>query len=88
MNGFYPVDMTRDMFHVGRTGIEYNTKCNKGMCTTTFKGFQQKDKATGRVYPDAFVDPVDLGFEVGGTPYDYKPYVWQEIYLDKFTGKK
>lgn len=89
MNGFYGVDMTSDMFHVGNTGIEYDTQCNNGMCTTTFKGFQQKDNTTGRVYPDAFDDPVDLGMEVvGGTPFAYKPYVWQETYPDNFTGKK
>nr|WP_201587214.1 hypothetical protein [Psychrobacter sp. HII-4] len=91
MDGFYRVDMTRgsnSMFHVGRTGVEYDTQCNNGICTTTFKGFQQKDKTTGRIYPDAFVDPIDIGIEVGGTPYDYKPYVWQEIYPDNFTGKK
>ena len=89
MYGLYRVDMTSDMFHVGRTGIQYNTKCNNGMCLTTFKGFVQKDETTGRVHSDAFDDPVDIGIEiVGGTPFDYKPYVWQETYPDNFTKKK
>ena len=62
MYGLYRVDMTSDMFHVGRTGIQYNTKCNNGMCLTTFKGFVQKDETTGRVHSDAFDDPVDEPF--------------------------
>ena len=85
MDGLYGVNMTRDMFHVGDTGIQYDTQCNNGMCTTTFKGFVQEDNATGLIVPDAFDDPIDIGIEVGGTPYDYKPYIWQETYPDNFT---
>ena len=93
-SGLYGVNMTSNMFHVGDTGIQYDAKCKNGMCTTTFKGFVQEDKATGRVVPDAFDDPIDIdididiGMEVGGTPYNYKPYVWQETYPDNFTDKK
>ena len=50
----------------------------------------QEDKATGCVVPDAFDEPIDIGvgIEVGGTPYDYKPYVWQVTYPDNFSDKK
>ena len=57
----YGVDLTKKTFHVGDTRVDYNTSCTTTKCVTTFKAFSG----------DGFRDPLDIGIEVGGTPYNY-----------------
>ena len=88
MSGLYGINLTNDIFHVGDTGVAYDTQCNNGMCTTTFKGFVQKGP-NGTVIPDSFSDPLDIGAELPNRkPFNYYPYIWQETYPDKFNKKK
>ncbi|MCO6565735.1 MAG: hypothetical protein J6581_09890 [Apibacter sp.] len=68
---WYGIDLTNDMFHVGRTNVEYATTCNSTKCTTKFKAFVK----------DGFWDPIDLKIELpGGKPYSYIPWEFSITY--------
>ena len=85
-NGNLSVNLTGDTFHVGRTGVVFNTICSGSSCTTGYVGFIQAANG-GSVASglDSFSDPIGLGIEVwGGTPYSYMPYSWTETYENKF----
>ena len=66
------VDLTDEIFFIGNTHIYYYTdSCPRGSCTTTF--------IWG---PDRFADPLDLGFEVLGTPYEISSFDWPYKFRD------
>lgn len=66
----FDVKMTLSTFHVGNTNVDYFTSCTETSCTTIFKAF----------VGDGFWDPIDLGVEVGGTPYKYNTWQYQITY--------
>lgn len=85
-SGNLSVNLTGDTFHVGRTGVVFNTICSGSSCTTGYVGFIQAANG-GSVASglDSFSDPLGLGIEIyGGTPYSYAPYSWSETYSNKF----
>jgi hypothetical protein len=76
-SGNYKVDMTTTIFHVGRTRVDYSTKCGSQMCTTEYTGFSRDgfwDIFTGNDGPGP------SGEFWGGTPYPYIPHRWKETY--------
>lgn len=82
-NGSYSVNLTSEMFHVGNTGVTYQTLCSGGVCTTFFQGFNYSSG------PDGFRSPIDVfnilnrNVEIpGATPYNYIPHFWEETYPD------
>jgi len=87
LSGNLSIDLTGDTFHVGDTGVVFNTLCSGTTCTTGYVGFINCNISGGSVATslDGFSDPFDLGFELpGGTPYVYVPYSWSETYENKF----
>ena len=67
----FAINFTFDVFHIGNSNVEYATSCSNGNCTTTFTAFAN----------DSFSDPFDIGVEdIGGTPYNYIPYVFNITY--------
>ena len=65
----FAVDMTKSIFHIGRTPVHYTVHHGQKSSHVDFHLFQYKN---GKM--DSFSDPLDMGFELpGGTPYDYKP---------------
>ena len=84
LNGNLSINLTSSTFHVGRTGVVFNTMCSGDTCTTGFVAFVQASEnvVTGL---DSFSDPLDIGMEIlGGTPYSYLPYSWTETYKNNF----
>jgi hypothetical protein len=85
LNGNLSVDLTDEMFHVGKTGVVFNTICLQKTCTTGFVGFVNTDGFSTAISPDGFVDPIDIGVEIwGGTSYLYIPYSWSVTYDNRF----
>ena len=58
----FPINLTLKTFHIGRTNVKYTVYPGKKSSHVTFTIFDN----------DRFADPLDIGIEVGGTPYDYK----------------
>uniref|UniRef100_A0AB33JH39 RHS repeat-associated core domain-containing protein n=1 Tax=Prevotella sp. GTC17262 TaxID=3236797 RepID=A0AB33JH39_9BACT len=58
----FSVDLTKKIFHIGRTPVKYNVHPGKKASHVTFTLFEG----------DSFKDPLDIGIEVGGIPYSYK----------------
>ena len=86
LQGNLSVDLTFKIFHVGDTGVVFNTYCSNSVCTTYFIGFVQAEKGGSvATRADSFSDPLDLGVEIpGGTPYEYIPYTWSITYKNNF----
>ena len=58
----FSVDLTRKTFHIGRTPVKYKVNSGERASCVIFTLFDG----------DGFWDPLDVGFEAGGTPYYYK----------------
>jgi hypothetical protein len=86
LNGNFGVELMWDTFHVGDTGVVFNTYCSSSICTTSYVGFVQVlHGGSVATSPDSFSDPIDMGFELyGGKPYYYMPHSWTETYPNKF----
>lgn len=86
LNSNLGVDMTGDVFHVGDTAVVFTTSCSSSECTTNYTGFVEAHNPgmPNIIGSDGFRDPLSLGFEIGGTPYDYSPYTWSETYPNRF----
>ena len=63
----FSVDMTTEVFHIGKTPVTYRIFPGNGTSRVEFYLYQYKN---GKM--DSFSDPLDIGREIGGTPYDYK----------------
>ena len=63
----FSVDMTTEVFHIGRTPVTYRVFSGNRTSHVEFYLYQYKN---GKM--DSFSDPLDIGREIGGTPYDYK----------------
>ncbi|MEO1614975.1 MAG: hypothetical protein AAFV88_03945 [Planctomycetota bacterium] len=82
LNGSFSVDMTREIFHIGRTNVDYLIRCNGNTCTVTYTlfvddGFWDVDSidehTLGRLglpwfQPDG---PGPNLERLGGTPFAY-----------------
>jgi hypothetical protein len=79
----FSVDLTKEVFHVGRTRVDYSTSCTVEKCTTNFTAFSG----------DGFRDPLDIGQVIervtgwkiyveiqGGIPYNYIPWNFSMSY--------
>ncbi len=55
---------------------EYTEVCTEDSCTTTFTAPIMNREGD----PDGFEDPIDMGVELGGTPYQYKTFDWSVTY--------
>ncbi|MDO9052836.1 MAG: RHS repeat-associated core domain-containing protein, partial [Gallionella sp.] len=75
-NGNFAVDMRKDVFHVGKTPVDYTSKCNAQSCTTTFTAFVRDG------FWDIFSgnDRAGPQGELLGKPYPYLPYTWTTTY--------
>ena len=75
------MDLTTDVFHVGKTRVDYTTACQGGSCTTTYTGFSGDGFWDANVLSPWSHDGIGSGGELpGGTPYRYEPYIWREEY--------
>ncbi len=91
LNSSFDVDMTLKVVHIGRTNVDYSTRCAGGNCTTTFiefvnDGFYDVDfideNLLGRMGVP-FLQPDGLGPNLerfGGTPYMYIPSTFKITY--------
>ncbi|MFJ5539859.1 RHS repeat-associated core domain-containing protein, partial [Vreelandella titanicae] len=80
-NGNLSADMTFDVFHVGRTRVDFKQECGSTTCTTTFTGFAGDGFwDANELAPWTHDGPGSGGEFSGGTTYPYKPYVWVETY--------
>ena len=61
-NASFDVDMTKKTFHIGDTNVDYYVNNGKQSSSVTYILFAN----------DRFKDPLDIGIEAGGTPYEYK----------------
>jgi len=87
INGNLSVNLTGETFHVGDTGVVFNTICSISTCETIYVGFVNSNipGGSGITSLDSFSDPLGLGIEIwGGKPYFYKPHVWKETYPNQF----
>ena len=73
----FDVDMTNKTFHIGDTNVDYYVSNGKRSSSVTYTLFVN----------DGFKDPLDIGIEAGGTPYDYKirrvTYFFKPVYNKK-----
>lgn len=90
INGNLSIDLTGCIYHVGRTGVVFNTFCNNSVCTTGFVGFvQSANHGSVATSPDSFSDPLDIGIEIPpGVPFYYIPYSWSITYKNNFYKRK
>lgn len=65
-----------DTFHIGRVKAEYTEVCTEDSCTTTITAPIMNREGD----PEGFEGPIDMGVELGGTPYQYKTFDWSVIY--------
>jgi hypothetical protein len=84
LTGNFPVDMTSEIFHIGRTNVDYSIACSADSCTVTYTlfvddGFWDVDfvdeKVLGSFGARRFM-PDGLGPNLerfGGTPFAYNP---------------
>ncbi|WP_068597635.1 hypothetical protein ACF3NR_08715 [Vaginella massiliensis] len=72
LSNTFDVDLTNSYegFHIGDTNVDYSTSCTISKCTTSFKAFVR----------DGFWDPLDIGIEIGGKPYNYVPWEFKISY--------
>ena len=61
-NASFDVDMTKKTFHIGDTNVDYYVNNGKQSSSVTYILYAN----------DRFKDPLDIGIEAGGTPYEYK----------------
>ena len=78
------VDMESYTFHVGKTRVDFTTNCHASTCTTTYKGFVKDGFWDPNYFAPWTHDGVGSGGELGGTIYNYTPYIWKETYPDNF----
>ena len=78
----FDVDMTALVFHIGKTGVSYAVHPGKQTSHVDFTLFRKPN------YVDGFRDPLDLGFELGGIPYDYKARTVTYYFKPVLTTKK
>ena len=86
LSGNYSVDMTDTMYHVGRTRVDYNTVCSSNSCTTTYTAFQNDgfwDARNLSIF-NSGGDGLGSKYELGGTPYRYAPFTWQERFKNPY----
>jgi hypothetical protein len=76
--------MRGDIYHAGKTRVDFSTVCQSGSCTTKYVGFSN-DGFWDPIAPAGFGDGIGGAWEIyGGTGYRYNPYTWSETYTDKF----
>jgi len=82
LNGSFSVNLTSNIFHVGRTNVDYSIKCVPGNCSVTYDlfvrdGFWDVDFINERFLKGApLFQPDGPGPNLemfGGTPYPYIP---------------
>ena len=61
-NASFDVDMTKKTFHIGDTNVDYYVNNGEQSSSVTYILFAD----------DRFEDPLDIGIEAAGTPYEYK----------------
>ena len=84
LNGNLSVDLTLHTFHVGDTGVVFNTVCLDNTCTTGFVGFvQAANGGSVATSPDTFSNPFGIGIEIS-PPYYYIPISWSITYPNNF----
>ena len=83
--GSFSVNMTGEVFHIGRTNVSYKKGGNKNTSTVTYKAFSNdgfwdpsflSEKTLGKVgiFGDLYKPDGKGGhLEMGGAPYDYNP---------------
>ena len=79
LNGNLEVNLTKKIYHVGKTRVNFATKDKNDIHTITFTGFLFGSDSDG--FSDA--NPIRFGDdrrgpnnELGGKPYDYTPFTW------------
>ena len=84
LNDNLSVELKGDIFHVGKTRVNFSTTCQSGSCTTTYVGFAN-DGFWDPIAPPGFGDGIGGNWEIpGGTGYHYNSYEWTETYMDNF----
>ncbi|EHV9836245.1 RHS repeat-associated core domain-containing protein [Vibrio vulnificus] len=84
LNSNLSVEMRDDVYHVGKTRVDFSTVCQSGSCTTTYLAFSN-DGFWDPIAPTGFGDGIEGSWELhGGTGYQYNPYTWSETYKDYF----
>lgn len=86
-DGNYSVDLTSEVFHVGRTPVDYHTTCGTTSCVTDFTGFVRDGFWDAKDVFNWFTgDEMGPKFEFeGGHPYRYEPYSWTISYPNRYT---
>ncbi|MBT2773358.1 hypothetical protein J7J47_14110 [Halomonas sp. ISL-60] len=89
VNSNLSADMTfinLEVFHVGRTRVDFEQVCGSSTCTTTFTGFAGDGFWDANELSTWTHDGPGSGGEFsGGTTYPYKPYVWVETYPNPYN---
>ncbi len=80
MEGHFGIDMTKEMFHIGDTRVDYSISCTITTCSVTYTFFSRDgywdvnfplEYVAARFLPADGKGPL---YEVpGGTPYNYVP---------------
>ncbi|WP_170167505.1 phospholipase effector Tle1 domain-containing protein [Amphritea balenae] len=84
LNDNLSVELREDIYHIGKTRVDFSTVCKSGSCTTTYVGFAN-DGFWDPLAPAGFGDGIGGNWEaLGGTGYYYLPYIWSETYKDNF----
>lgn len=84
LRGNLRVDLEGEVYHVGKTRVDFSTICKCGVCTTTYVGFSN-DGFWDPLAPTNFGDGIGGAWEIpGGTGYRYNSYEWSETYKDNF----
>ena len=75
-SGNFSVDMTGQVYHVGRTAVDYTTNCSGNRCVANFTAFKRDG------FWDIFwgEDRVGPAGELAGKPYPYQPFEFQIEY--------
>lgn len=88
LKGFFSVDLTGSVFHVGRTNVDYSINCTQERCIVVYDmfvrdGFWDPDyideyagellKKMGLSIPILEPDGTGANLERGGMPFEYKP---------------
>jgi hypothetical protein len=84
LNDNLSVEMRGEVYHVGKTRVDFSTACQSSSCTTTYVGFSN-DGFWDPIAPTGFGDGIGGNWEIhGGTGYHYNSYSWFETYKDNF----